>query len=368
MVDFALAGDQAKQNWSNAITREYVRSSGFLPYMGKGSIFNLQNELGSNAGAIVHVPALGKLRGAVVRGCNPLVGNEDAQASYSMRVETDIVRTAIAIKLCTSFRTEMDLYNEGKTAIKTRLAEALRDDLIVALQSIPIPGTSTGTNPEDFAVSYAASTATQKNNWLTANNDRVLFGNKKSYTTAGNVATSLATLNTNLATSKMSAQSLSLARKMARQTTNSGTFAIEPYRTSTGEEWYVLFVDSNGYRDLKFDPVIYSANLNARPRETDIKENPIFSGTNNFTYDGVIVVEIPELPVVATNIGLASLCGVQAVNVAWTMKARPDRRKEDDYGMVAGIAGTEIRGQQKATVNLVQVGMLSWFHPSQDDA
>ena len=378
MSNFVLADASKKQAWSEEVTRENVRASGFAPYMSsKGGIIQVKNELKGSAGNVIHVPALAKLRGGVVRGSTTLVGAEQAQANYSMRITTDVVRTATVIPYTEAFKTEMDLYNEGKRAVTNQLAEATRDDIITALRSVPV----TGTNGEDSAVTYETASAPNFLAWRAANADRILYGAlNANYTTTHALA--LATINTDSTTllnNKLTGKIVQLARKKARGTTNSSTFAITPYKTSNGSEWFVLFVDSNGYRDLKNDPAVYSANKDARPRETDIVENPIFSGTNVMFYDGVIIVEIPELGNGrvdtngvtinnGTSVGYAQLCGVQAVNFGYSAMVRPVRRKEDDYEMLAGIGAMEVRGQAKASVALTQIGMVSVFHSSVDDA
>jgi hypothetical protein len=369
LANFTLATDQQKETWSDTITPEYIRESGLLPYMQtKGGIINVQNELNGSAGAVIHVPLIGKLRGAGVRGSAALTGNEDTMPSYSMRITTDVLRNAVSIPYTQQYKTEMDLANAAKDDLRGWLAEQLRNDCIVALRSVPIPGVGTGTNLEDNYVTYEAATTGQQNAWQTANADRVLYGSLNSNMTAGNHATSLATITTTPAANKISAKLVSLARKKAKATTNSTTFAIRPYKTKTGQEWYVMFVDSNGFRDAKFDQTIYAANKDARPREADIMDNPIFSGTNTLFYDGVIIVEIPELPTVATGIGYAHFCGVQAVNLGYSMKAKPVRGKEDDYEFLVKVGVMETRGQSKASVLLTQVGMVSVFFSSVDDA
>lgn len=371
MTDFVLATPNAKQVWSNKVTVEYVRESGFLPYMSsKGDgIINIQNELMGTAGNIIHVPLIAKLRGAGVRGGATLVGNEDVMANYSMAINTDVLRNAVSIKLSDSFKTEMDLIGAATSDLRGWLAETLRTDLITAFRAIPVPGT-TGTNPEDSWVAYESATAAQLNSFCTANADRVLFGSAKGNAT-GTMSTSLATIDNT--SDKVSAQMISLARKQARGTTKSSLFAIKPYKTKSGQEWYVLFLDSNAFRDAKFDPEIYAANKDARPREKDYEDNPLFTG-GDLIYDGVIIKEIPELPVIAgagaggIAVGTGLLCGVQAVNLGYSMKAKPTRRAETDYEMYSGVGVTEIRGQAPASIQGTKVGQLTMFHASVDDA
>lgn len=371
MTSFSLNNDSKVQIWSTDVTRDYLRASGLMPYMSKGGIIDVRNELGGKAGNRINIPVLSKLRGNVVRGSATLVGSEDVQNNYNMAVYTDYVRTAVVIPGTETYKTDIDLLNEGKLAVVNRLKEAYRDDIITTLRAVPIVGSGTGPNPTDSSTTYELASVEQQDAWLVANADRVLYGALNSNMTAGNHATSLGTINasgTTLTANKISAQTVSLARMKARLTTTSTTFAINPYQTKAGSEWYVMFVDANGYRDAKNDPTIYGANKDARPRETDILENPIFSGTNTLYYDGVIIVEMPELPTVETNVGYAHLCGLQAVLAGYNQKVTPAKRKEDDYGMINGYGAAEIRGQAKGSVKLTQVGMVSVFHSSVPNA
>jgi hypothetical protein len=371
MANLIKSSQQDVHVYSTEVLHEYIRRSSFEPYMSsKGGIINMKNELNGSAGSVINMPVISQLRGNVFRGDAVMVGNEDAQTIYNMRVYTDVVRTSETVKLTDKFKVQLDLAAEAKTAVTNRLAKALRTDIVTALQSVPVPGNGTGTLPADDYVAYGSASPAQQNAWLAANSDRVLYGALNSNNT-GVHATSIANINgdtTKLNANKLSGAVVSLARAKARKTETSNTFAINPYQTKNGSEWFVMFVDANGYRDLKKDQLVYAANKDARPRETDIEKNPIFSGTNVLYYDGVMIVECPELPTVATGVGYAHLCGVQAVNIGWSQKIKTSFRKEDDYEMTGGIGVTEIRGQAKGSVALTQVGMVSVFHTSQDDA
>ena len=109
-----------------------------------------------------------------------------------------------------------------------------------------------------------------------------------------------------------------------------------------------MFVDSLGYRDLKADTAIQSANYYARDRG---KENPLFTGAD-LLYDGVIIREIPEIASLGT-VGAASstvppgyLCGAQAIGVGWAMTTQT-KTEDFDYENFAGVATREIRGIEK---------------------
>jgi hypothetical protein len=101
-------------------------------------------------------------------------------------------------------------------------------------------------------------------------------------------------------------------------------------------------------------------NQNAQVRGDN---NPLFRD-GDLIYDGVIIREVPELPVV-TGVGASSidvaasyLCGAQAVGVAWAQ--RPvSRTQETDYEFRHGVAIQEMRGVEKLVFNSKHHGICT---------
>ena len=122
------------------------------------------------------------------------------------------------------------------------------------------------------------------------NADRVLFGHSKSNASSGIYATALLGLIAPTA-DKLTAAIVTLAKRIAR----TASPKIRPIRVNRDEEWYVLFVPSLAYRDLMLDPLIVNALQYAWNRGSD---NPLFTA-GDILYDGVIIREIPELPITA---------------------------------------------------------------------
>jgi hypothetical protein len=193
-----------------------------------------------------------------------------------------------------------------------------------------------------------------------------LFGNKRSNGASNVMSTALGLIDS---TQKMSAGILTMAKTLARTAT---TFKPRPYRSdaTAGREWYVLFVGSEGFRDLQVDPIIYAANKDARERDVD--KNPIFQ-SGDLIYNGVIIREIPEMTLsglVGTSnaqVGQAFLCGASALVVAYGKMAEP-RVNSLDYDHILGVGITEIRGQAKFSAAGVQTGMVSIYHAAASDA
>ena len=110
-----------------------------------------------------------------------------------------------------------------------------------------------------------------------------------------------------------------------------------------------MFVPSLVFRDLMLDPVIINALQYAWNRGSD---NPLFTA-GDILYDGVIIREIPELPVTAgvgtagrVDAGASYLCGAQAIGIAWAQRTKVITNTRD-YGFMHGVGVEEIRGVQK---------------------
>ena len=94
-----------------------------------------------------------------------------------------------------------------------------------------------------------------------------------------------------------------------------------------------MFVPSMAYRDLLLDPVIINALQYAWNRGSD---NPLFTA-GDILYDGVIIREIPELPVNTgagaggIDVAASYLCGAQALGIAWAQRTKAVTNTRD-YG------------------------------------
>lgn len=367
--------------------REYVRQSGFMPYMGGGnegvkSIIHTAYET-TESGKSLTIPLVSSLRGGGVRGNTRLSGLEEELGKHSHSVAVQIARNGVEL----SEQNEHYDFSNAREAVKPLLQEwsrvLLRDRIIDALGTVAYsfsgtPSCSTFFSPLNFKENVI-SNATQNNAWVAANSDRVLFGAAKSNYSA-TFATALANIdNTN---DKLTTARISLMKEIAKDTaTNArtnGKPAIRPVidqYSESGREYFVLFTGSRPFRDLKADTAIQNANREARAREgAGMDKNPIFQD-GDLIWDGVIIREIPEIPVM-TGVGAGTtpidvapvfLCGSQSVSVAWGMMPEFRKKNEDDYGQFTGIAIAEMCGANKimrkdgASGTLVDNGMVTGF-------
>jgi N4-gp56 family major capsid protein len=369
--------------YTKEINREFVRENLFSPYMGDdlNSIIRRRYEM-KQGGEQMNIPLVTKLTNSAI-GVGTLVGNEEKIDNYGMRVWLDWRRNAVVTNKAESQKDSADVFGEAKPLLSDWGKELQRDELLGAFMALPSESapTNLGTNAGQAVngVLYEAASATQHNTWRTDNLDRVLYGNLVA-NSATDHATSLATIDTTADVLK--ASSLSLMKRMAMNASP----AIRPYKTKDGYEYYVCFVGSNTFRDLKNDSDIKNSRL--YPMERSVSSNPLFQD-GDVLYDGVIARQVPEITGMVTDVwtglttaGASSLrvepvffCGQQAAVFAWGQMAKPTFRKEDDYGFITG-AGIEMaygvskmfKKHPSSGSKLVQWGVVTGFFSGGNDA
>ena len=354
MSNTTLATASQVQKWDSRYFAEYVRNSGFLPYISRGAMSPICAKYELTAGGkYINIPLVTRLTGSGVTGTAALEGNEEALGNFSHQVQIDWLRNGVAIPKPEQHWTEMDLRRAAREQLQMWSMSKLRDEIISALGSID--GTA-----------YASASEAGKDAWLAANADRVLFGAAKSNNSANDHSASLANIDST--NDKLDAGIVSLAKRMAKVADPH----IRPVRTNdgSGREYYVMFANSFAFRDLKEDSTIATANREARPR--DVEKNPIFQD-GDLIYDGVIVREIPEIGVIsgvgASSIDVAPcyLCGAQALAIAWGQEPRSTTDTRD-YGFIRGVGIEEARGVDKLVYNGVQHGLLTLYVSGEADS
>jgi N4-gp56 family major capsid protein len=359
MAEVALASASEKQVFSQKYFAEYVRASGFKPYMGRsdGSIIIAKYELQEEAGKTINIPLITKLTSNGVTGSTTLDGNEEELGNYNCAIAVDWRRNAVRVPKSTSYKTEIDLFGAAKTMLKVWEAEKLRDDIITAMLSLVTTG--------DTTVTMSASDATARNAYCAGNADRLLFGKLKS-----NYSATWATAVGNLDTTddKCTVAAMSLMKRIAKQADPH----IRPFNTEDGREYFVAFHGARTFRDLKADTTMTQANREARAR--DVGANPIFQD-GDLIYDGIIHREVPEIDDVAGGgtydmdaIGASTsdvrpvfLCGQQAVGIAWGQEPTMKTDLTKDYSFRPGVAVEELLAVKKLAFNGKQHGMVTGF-------
>ena len=324
--------------WQSDFWVEFLRENQFTPYFGTtmDAMIQLQTDLTRKPGDTVVFPTVRNLVGAGVSGNTVLEGNEEILNARSLNVVVSVIRHAVAVSDWDEQKSVIDLLQAGRSVLKNWAANKLRTDIISSLGAMTADG--------NVQVTYAAATAAQRNTWLANNADRLLFGISKANAVSGVYATALATVDN--AADKLTAAQITLAKRIAR----TATPKIRPIRINNDEEWYVMFCPSLVFRDLMLDPVIINALQYAWNRGSD---NPLFTA-GDLIYDGVIIREIPELPILHTgdpggssiDCGASYLCGAQALGIAWAQRTKVITNTRD-YGFMNGVGVEEIRGVAK---------------------
>lgn len=336
---------------------DFLRKSRFDPFMGPDStsvIVRLKDLVGD--GKEINIPLVTQLSGAGV-GAGILRGNEEQIDSYGFPVWADWARNAVANNRAVNKESSFSVRSTARSLLSGWSRRIVRDDIVDALLSIPTASVQSGrlTSPGNRVngVKWSAATTSQKNAWVTANVDRVVFGS-----VIANYSTTFATAvgNVDSTNDKMTAAVGSLAKSQAMQTgvdpNNPGAYNGKPKITpfqlkEADQEWYVCFVGSRGMRDLKADPTMYQANRDAREREgaDPTKKNPIFTG-GGLVYDGVYYLEIPDITqrLLLKGVGASSidvepffLCGQGALAYALGQMPRPTQLEDGDYDFITGM-------------------------------
>ena len=344
----------------------YLRASRFDAFTGDavGSVIQRVADLEAN-GKQIYIPLVDQLRSDGV-STGRLTGREEGIDSYGMPMWPAWRRNATSFLKSVKKESAVNIRDTATPLLTGWTKRIRRDDMIDALVSIPTAAEQTGRNFDPGnsvnGLRWKDATAAQRNLWMTANSDRVVFGSLLSNMVGGNVASSLLNLSATGGRDKMSAAIGSLLKRQAQQTTALLSWpAINPYMIEeTDQEWYVAFLGSRAFRDLKNDPVMYQANRDAREREgaDPTKTNPIFTG-GALVYDGIIYKEIPEITTryVGTAVspgpfygaGASSvdvepfvLCGASGYAYVIGQMPKATRADETDYQFVEGI-GTELQ-------------------------
>jgi N4-gp56 family major capsid protein len=334
--------------WQRKFIRNYVRDSGFAPYMGASEmdIICVKNDLRTD-GYTIRVPLVLNLRGNGVEGNSRLAGNEEALDQYYQDISWEFYRHATEVTKKEKKKSAVEMLESSRALLRDWAGELVKYQLIEQFHSID------GTK-------YTDASESAKDTWLTNNTDRVLFGNALSN---HGVDHSAALGNVDTTNDKITADSIHLMKRVAR-----GAYPrIKPYKTGTqGREYYVHFTHPRVFRDLKKDTTILSAQRDARPR--DVGANPIFQD-GDIIYDGIIFREIPEFEWAkfsssvntettlvgvgngSSDVGVGFLCGCQAIGFVNKQLATPVSKNEDDYGFVDGIGIELAHGIEKMTWN-----------------
>jgi N4-gp56 family major capsid protein len=338
----SVTANLVETQWDNDFFASYVRANRFNRYMGtdSNSIIQIKEDLTKKAGDNIVLALVTELTGNGVTGDTLLEGAEEALSQYDCSISVATRRNGVAVTMHQEQFTGIDLRNAAKAQLKNWAMKKLRTDIINALSS------------DDGTTAYASVTEGDKDTWLAANADRVVFGDGS----VGGYTDHSADLALVTSSMKLTKEVVSLLKATAE----TASPIVRPVTVGEDSENYVLFVGSGAFRDLKAD-------LAQTLREGEVRGdgNPLFKD-GDLMYDGVVIRKIQEIPATGT-VGASSariepvyLCGAQAVGVAWAQRTR-SRTEERDYGFVHGVAIHEMLGVKKLMFNSKQHGVVTGY-------
>lgn len=356
------------QQWKKDYFREFLRENQFSDFMAASptAVIHMDKRLGVGNGHQITIPLVTQLNGAGVRGNATLKGSEEQLGNYGDKITIEVRRQGVGTNGQQAVESAIDMPRASRDMLQVWSKDTLRNDIIEAAQSPVLTPDANGR-----VVPFASATEAQKDDWLSANSDRVLCGaslsNLDSTGGAGSVGNfdltdSIASIT---AAEKMSPSIVSLAKRLAKLANPK----IRPYKLKNGRDCFALFCDSYQYRDFLEATQVQNALVSARERSP---ENPIFTD-NLFYWNGVMVVEVEEMPLIgdvgasSASVGCAVLCGAQAFGLAYGQMPTP-KTDLDDYDFLRGFAIEEVRGLKKMFFNNKQHGAVSIFTASAPDA
>lgn len=352
MADSVVVSGLQVDQWSKKLRFEYVRDMQLRRLMGTTPNAPIQmiTELQNSAGDDITVPLVTRLKGAGQTGDNTLEGNEEALGNYSHKITIDQIRHAVRVGHMEQKKTFFDMLDAAKPMLKKWAMAKMRDQILEAAQVANVDGST----------AYGSCTEANKDAWLDANVDRILFGAAKANTLttapAGGAtydhSASLAAVDS--ATDILTPSIISLAKRMAK--IHSATYRhITPTEVGDQGEWYVWLAPSYCFRDLKNHATMVAAHTSAMERG---KNNPLFTD-GDLIWDGVIIKEIPEIvPITgvgaaAIDVGANFMLGAQAIGVAVGEELHVITNSRD-YNNLEGTGVAEIRGIDKLMWNSIQ--------------
>jgi len=326
MANTLTAEGLAQKNWRVKFWNDYQNKFRFKPFLGKSSNSMIQvvEDLQNKQGKSITLPLVNELMGDGITGDNTLRGNETPLNSRSFEMVVDQLRNAVTVPKMEGIDSAIPLYDAARGELQNWMLTKTRLEIIAAMHRID-------------GVDYADASEVQKDAWLTNNADRVLFGAAKSNNAANDHSVALA--NVDATADKLTAKTISLAKRMAKTCTP----LIRPTKSpKIDEDWFVLWVPPLAFRDIQAD-------LRASNRDGWLRgaNNPIFRG-GDLISEGVIIKELEEIPILS-GVGAAGIdvapcfmMGGQALAIAWRERTRVYTEKVD-YTNLKGVAIGEIR-------------------------
>lgn len=333
MADTRVASGLTVEQWDSQFFTEYLTENRFAGEMGtdESSIIQVKENLMKKPGDRVNYALVNRLTQDAITGRNTLEGNEEDMASRSFELTINKRRNGVRIAEIDEQFSAISLREAAKSVLKDWSMKDTEKLIIEALASIN-------------GVDFVSASEVQRDAWLADNGDRAFFASGYAGADMSVGLTEQDTTN-----DLLTAADISAMKYKARVTASP---KIRPIRSeANGRHYYMLYVDPRCFRDLKTDAALIQAQ---REVSLEMENNRLFKG-GDLLWDGVIIKEVPEIYDVlgadlanlgaggTTEIGVAFLCGAQAIGAAYAKRWK-SVEETFDYGDKRGVAIEAIYG------------------------
>lgn len=309
--------------WDDNFTVEFYQTNPFSAYAGTDSNnpIVMKEDFASRRGNGVTFEFITSLERGTILDRQPLRGHEDVLGEYGDRVDWRLRKKGISIHELDRDLAAIDLRKAAKQALRTWADEDVKFETIDRLGDV-------GANLD---VPFLLAGAAEKNAWVAANSDRVLFGAGRS-----NYSTTFATAagNVDSTNDKLTRRSLSMLKRMAL----TASPRITPIRVEarSNRRYFVAFAHPFVFRDFAQD----AEDVSAKVAVVERNEGLFLGGDRE--WDGVILHEVDDMPIYegigngGSPISPVYLMGQEALG--WAIKERyKSREQTDDYQQVEGL-------------------------------
>jgi hypothetical protein len=320
--------------WDDQFSTEFYQTNPFSAYAGTSdnNVIVMKEDFKAQRGNGITFEFITNLKRGAIVDRQPLRGHEDKLGEYGDKISWRMRKKGISIHELDADLAAIDLRKAARQTLRTWADEDVKWQVIDRLGDV-------GTNAD---IPFVDSAAADKNAWVAANVDRVLFGASKTGNYSSTFATAVA--NVDSTNDKLTRSALSMMKRIAL----TASPRITPIRVEqrSNRRYFVAFAHPNVFRDFRVD------SENVRGQVSVIERNEsIFLG-GDLEYDGVILHEVDDMPIYAgignggIDVSPVYLAGQEAVG--WAIKQRyASRTQEDDYQQVQGLGMIAKWGMKK---------------------
>ncbi len=329
MTETTAATGLTVQQWDDKFFVEHIQGNRFASEMGtsENNIIQVNEDLTKKPGDSITFALINRLTGAGVEDGATLEGNEEQMDSRSFALTIKERANGVRVSTWENQISAIDLRKAAKMTLKTWAMEDTRDRIIAELGKIN-------------GVAYGSASEANKDAWLVDNADRVLFGAAVGNNASNDHSAALAQIDNTA--DKLTSSAASLMKRIAR----TASPKIRPVMNEADARYYyVVYVPSLVFRDLKADSTITNAQRDVSIRN---QNNKLFKG-GDIEWDGMIFKEVEDIGVLS-GVGAGSIdvapvyfCGAQALGYGIASRWK-SVEEEFDYGRKKGCSIQEMGG------------------------